>query len=296
MTTAPGYATTHPGRRGAAEVRGAAAGIERQPWWPTAVRAGIGARAVAFLVLAYLIARIAGGALGDASGDQPASQQGVAQAVAQQGGGHVLVFLLGLGVLLYAAFSAVDALLHHDEPKPRKRWAKRLNSAWAAGLYLFFGVYCLRAAFSDAPKRTSGQQHQQQAQWTAKVLGWPGGQFWLFLVAVAVLGGAVFVLVRAVQQKFRKYLDEQRMSPRVRGAALGLGTAGHIGRAALYGLAGSFVLSAAIEDDPKNGKGFDGAARAVANNTAGAALLWVIAVLILAFALYLCCEARFRRV
>ena len=215
--------------------------------------------------------------------------------MARQTGGHVLVFLLGLGVLLYAAFCAVDALLHHDEPKKGKRWAKRLASVWAAGLYLFFGVYCLRTAFADAGTKTSGQQHRQQTQWTARVLDWPGGQLWLFLLAVGVLVAAGWVLVRAVKQKFRKYLQEEQMGPRVHTVALVLGTAGYVGRAALYALVGSFILSAAVEDDPKNGKGFDGAARAVADNTAGATLLWLIAVLTVAFTGYLLCEARYRK-
>src|SRR4051794_17777175 len=99
MAVAPeGTARSGDGPPGSAEVRGAAARIERQPWWRNAVRVGVGARAFAFLVLGYLLVRIATGGLGPgdgSTGSQPASQKGVAQAVAAQSGGHVVVFLLG---------------------------------------------------------------------------------------------------------------------------------------------------------------------------------------------------------
>lgn len=283
------------GGRAQAEMRGAAARIEQQPWWRTAVRVGVGARAFAFLILAYIVVRIAMGGLGQgASTKQPASQKGVAQSVAAQSGGHVVVFILGLGVALYALFCAVDAVLHHDETKPRKRWTKRINSAWTAVLYAAFAVYCLRTAFADTSQQSSGEQKQQQTQWTARVLGWPGGQVWLFALGIAVVAAAGVQVFRAVKRKFRKYLQEERMSHPVHTAAVTLGVVGILGRAALYALVGWFVLAAAVEDDPKNGKGFDGAARELADTAAGATLLWVIALMLFAFGAYLLFEARYR--
>jgi len=236
------------------------------------------------------------GALGEQSTSNPASGQGVAKAVAQQSGGHVAVFLLGVGLLLYAAFCVVDALLHHDEKKQAKKWWKRALSAYTAVLYGAFGVYCILTAFSDTSRKTSGEQGRKQTQWTARVLDWPAGQVWLFIAGVALFVAAAVLVVRAAKRKFRKYLEEGRMSPRVHQVAMTVGVIGMLGRAAFYSVIGWFIVKAALEDDPKNGKGFDGSARALAGNDGGATFLWLMAAALACFGVYLVFEAIYRKV
>src|SRR4051794_4697819 len=96
-------------------VRRASRELADTPWVDRAARVGLAVRGVVFLVGAYLVARIASGALGGSSTDKAASGSGVAQAVADQSGGTVLVFLLGVGLALYAMFCLLDAVLHHEQ-------------------------------------------------------------------------------------------------------------------------------------------------------------------------------------
>jgi hypothetical protein len=269
-----------------------------EPLVERAARVGVAVRGIVFLILAYLVARIATGALGGNSTGKPASGPGVAQSVAEQSGGHIALFLLAIGLLCYALFSLLDAILHHRTADSTvKRWLARGQALWGFALYGAFSIFCFVTATSgDSTGSSSRKEDAQQAQWSARVLRWPGGWLLLGLLALVLFGIACFLLAQAVRQDFREPLDESSMSPAVRTAMIVLGTVGFLGRAGLFALVGWFVARAAIEDDPSNGQGVDGSARALANNAGGAALLWVLAVALVAFALYQLIESKYRRV
>lgn len=269
-----------------------------ETWVDRAARSGLAVRGIVFLILAYLVARIASGALGGSSTQKPASGTGVAQAVAAQTGGRVVLAVLGVGLAGYALFSLIDAILHHNaESSDVKRWGERVAAGWGAVVYAAFGAYCLYVAASGTKHGSSSQQEDaRQSQWSARVLRWPAGWLLLGIVGFAVLAIAVGVAVQGVRRSFRDNLDERAMSPTVHRTVLGLGTVGCLGRAALFAIVGWFVAGAAIEDDPSHGQGFDGSARRLADDPAGSVLLWAVVVGLVAFGVYLMFEARYRRV
>jgi hypothetical protein len=260
-------------------------------------RIGVVARGVVFLVLAILIARIASGALGGDSTGKAASGAGVARTIAAQTGGRVMLFALAIGALCYALFSLFDAVMRHDFESDAKKWGKRALSIWAFVTYGAFSIYSFATALSG--KNESGSSRKEgaeQSQWSARVLRWPAGQVLLFAVGVALAIAAVALAVRAIRRKFRDRLDEHRMSRPVLRTTLSLGTVGLLGRGALFAIVAWFVTDAAIDNDPSHSKGVDGSVRAFADNGGGAALLWVVALAVVAFGLYLLLEARYRRV
>jgi hypothetical protein len=261
-------------------------------------RVGLASRGAVFVILGYLVVRIAFGALGSASSKHSASGSGVAQAIAAQPGGQVVLVLLGAGLVLYAAFSAVDAILHHDdEDDTAKRWFNWFVAAAGVVIYAAFAVYCIYAAVSGSTGGGSAQKSDsQQSQWSAKVLNWPGGTIWLGLLGLVLFGIAVFHVVEAIRRTFLDRLERARMSVRMWKFATAVGSIGYLGRAALFGIVGWFVTSAAIEDDPQHGQGFDGAARLLADNGAGGVFLVVIAAALGCFGLYLFVESRYRKV
>ncbi|MGN6605880.1 MAG: DUF1206 domain-containing protein [Jatrophihabitans sp.] len=277
-------------------VRAAFAAVARSTAGEQGARVGLAARCLVYVVLGYLVARIAGGALGPAKNDQPASGPGVAQAVAQQTGGHIVVFVLGVGLVLFGLFSVLDAVLHHDhEDTALSRWTNRVVSLWTAVLYAALGAYCVVTAFAGGTQSAS-KENRTQTQWSAHVLRWPGGQVWLFLAGATPIVIAGFLVSRAVRQQFREQLDEHRMSPRAKRITFVLGTIGYLGRAGLFALVGGVVVAAAIEDDPQHGKGVDGGARLLAGNPWGSAGLWLLALTLACYGVYLGLESRYRRI
>jgi hypothetical protein len=272
-------------------------GLERHDWLRRALRVGLASRGVVYLALGYLVARIALGALDGAGTQHQASGPGVAQAIAQQNGGQAVLVVLAVGLLLYALFSLVDALLHHDAESPAaKRWGDRALSGWGFVVYGLFSGYCFVTAASPPKGPTAPKSHQQDTQWSARVLGWPGGQFWLALLGFVLLGIAAFLLSRTARRSFRDRLPREDMGPWTWRLAIVLGTSGYFGRALLFGVVGWYVVGAAIEDDPHHGQGVDGSVRLLARSTAGPPLLWVVAIALMLYGLYMFVEARYRRV
>jgi hypothetical protein len=267
-------------------------------WGERLARTGLAARGAVFVILGYLVVRIAFGALGSSSTSHSASGPGVAQAIAAQPGGRLMLVLLGTGLLLFALFSSTDALLHHDDERSDvKRWAARLVAAAGAVIYAGFAVYCFVTAVSSAASGQNAQQSDaQQAQWSAKVLNWPAGEFWLGLLGLVLMVIAVVMAVLAVQSQFAQRLERGRMSRRMWRFAIVTGSIGYVGRAALFGTVGWFVTSAAIENDPQHGQGVDGAARLLADNGAGGFFLVIVAAALVCFGLYMFVEARYRKV
>jgi hypothetical protein len=267
-------------------------------WGNRGARIGLGARGVVYLIFAYLVVRVALGALGHAPTSKPASGPGVAQAIAAEPGGRVALLLLGVAVLLYGVFGAIDTVLHHDTERPAaRRWGDRLLSAWGIVVYGAFGVYCfVTAASSRAGKQNARQGDRRQSQWSAEVLRWPVGWLYLGVLGAALIVIAVFLLSRCVRGSFRSWLEREEMGTRTWRFAVTLGTIGYLGRAGVFAIVGWFVLSAAIENDPDKGQGVDGSVRRFADSAAGPYLLWVLAAALAAYGIYTFLEARYREV
>lgn len=277
-------------------VQDAAGRVAGSRWGERALRVGLAARGLVFLILAYLVARVAAGALGAPSNAAPASLPGVPEALAAQVGRPVIL-VLAVGLALYAVFSAVDSILHHDDESPAaKRWGDRALSAWGFVMYAAFSVYTFHVALSSSRETSSAQDQRQKAQWSAKVLQWPAGWLWLGLLATLLIAMALFLVSRAWRRSFRPRLDRDRMGRRTWRAAMVLGAVGYLGRAGLFAIVGGCVLSAAVENDPRHGQGVDGSLRILADSTWGTAVLWLLTATLIAYGLYMFIETRYRYV
>lgn len=75
-----------------------------------------------------------------------------------------------------------------------------------------------------------------------------------------------------------------------------LGRIGGIARGVVFITAGVFLVIAAVEAQPGQAKGIDSSLRALAATPGGPWLLVLVAVGLVMFGLFSCCEARWRRV
>jgi phosphate/sulfate permease len=74
------------------------------------------------------------------------------------------------------------------------------------------------------------------------------------------------------------------------------GVAGHVARGAVFGLVGVFLAKAAIEYDPNEAVGIDGALAKLVQQPYGPWLLGLVAAGLIAYAVYCLVEARYRRI
>lgn len=258
-------------------------------WLERLARGGLAARGLLYLVVAVLALQVAAGH------DQTrADKQGALHTVVRQPLGKVLVLLLAVGFAGYAVWRFVEAAVGPpDEDDARKAALKRVGYAARGALYGFFFLSAAKLLIWSSGKAGSDNA---EADWTRRVLNWPGGILLVEAVGVVVVGAGLYVGWRGLARKFRKRLKAAEMSRAERRWILGVGTVGMVARMVVTVLIGVFLIVAAAEHDPNQAVGIDGALKRLADRSFGPALLAVVAFGFAAYGVYSLAEARFRRV
>jgi hypothetical protein len=258
-------------------------------WLQRLARAGLAARGLLYVVVAVLALQVARG-----HHETRADKQGALQTVVHQPFGRLLVLLLAVGFGGYAIWRFVEAAVGpHDEHDARKAAVKRVGYALRGALYAFFSASAVKL-FIWANKTGSGQQ--AQADWTARVLNWPGGTWLVQAAGLVAIGAGLYVGWRGLSGKFRKRLKSGEMGRTERLWIRGVGTVGMVARMLVTVLIGVFLIDAARQHDPNQAVGLDGALKRLADRSDGPFLLALVAFGLAAYGLYSFAEARYRRV
>jgi hypothetical protein len=276
---------THPAREARSEAELGSG------WYAVLARTGLVAKGVSFGIVGVLAFKLA---LGD--GGKATSRQGAMQTLAQNTFGKIMLVALGLGFAAYAIWRFVQAFAERDEEGDEKgeakKWGKRAG-------YIGRGLIYASLTFSTIKILAgSGQQSQsQKAHHTAgTVLSWPGGRWIVGLVGLAIIGAALWNLYRGVARTFEDKWRIGTMSETERKWGSRAGVAGHIARFVVFGLIGVFVTKAAVDYNPNDAIGFDGALQKLAHGSYGPYLLGLTAAGLLCYGLFCLVDARFRDV
>ncbi len=262
--------------------------VAENDWFERLARWGLAVRGLMYLLIALLAVKVASGEL-----DERADKQGALQAVVRQPLGKLLVAALAVGFAGYAAWRLVAAVRGPTgEEDGKKAIFKRIGYAARSLFYLLLFGTAVRLIVAN-----SGDSASEQApDWTARVMGWPGGRLLVAATGVAILAGGLYVGWRGVSRKFRKHLKGYEMTPTQQRVILWLGTVGNIARSIVFVLVGVLLVVASLQHDPTEAVGIDGALRRLAGNSYGPLLLAGVAVGLATYGLFSLAEARFRRV
>ncbi|HVE45289.1 MAG TPA: DUF1206 domain-containing protein [Acidimicrobiales bacterium] len=263
--------------------------VADSPWLEGLTRWGLAVRGGMYLLVALLALRVATG-----DGNERADKHGALQAVSHQPLGRVLLALAAIGFAGYALWRFTEAVVgERHEKNRRKAVLRRVGCAARGVLYCVLFAATLRYVVSADEKPGSGNA---EADWTARVLEWPGGTWLVALVGIGVIGGGLYVGWRGLSEKFRKRLDESEMSRAERRWISRFGVVGMIARMAVFTLIGVFLTGAALRHDPREAVGIDGALKRLASGSYGPLLLGCLAAGLAAYGLYCLAEARYRDV
>lgn len=247
-------------------------------------RLGLVSRGLIWFVIGALAASVAFGA------NDRVDKNGALHAIAAKPLGELLLVVLAIGFLGYAAWRLLEgAVGHRDQEAGPKRWTKRGSSLFRGGIYLFL-------AGSTAKFVVTGGGDDKTQPLTARVMGHTGGRPLVFLVGAGIVLGGLAMVVRAFRQKFEDNLNMGAMPGRLRSATSVVGTGGLASRGLVFVLIGAFLVKAAVEFDPSNAKGLDASLKTLASQPFGRLVLFAGAVGLLAFALWSWIEARYRTI
>jgi uncharacterized membrane protein len=246
------------------------------PWFDRLARFGYASKGAVFgIVGALAIARgLGASALAE---DTP----GALEAVRELPFHEVLLGLLALGLAGYALWRMVQGLLDsEDEGTGWLGLSKRAVYLGIGGFYGYLAVWAV-AVILGARNDDNGIQ-----DFTATVLGWPGGQILVGIAGVGVIVGGLNEILFAIRGAYRAEFEKRAMAAWERVAMKAVGWWGHVGRGAVYGLIGYLVIKSAVTFDPDEAAGLAEAFQALEEQPYGWALLLLAGAAFLAFGLY----------
>jgi hypothetical protein len=202
----------------------------------------------------------------------------------------MLVAILAVGLAGYAVWKLAHAVLGHG-PEKEDSGFERLAALGSALVYAALCAFAVELLVHGPHKSSSSPEEA-----TGGVLGWPGGTWLVALAGLAVIGIAAGQAYIGLKQKFLEDAKLEQMDPAVRRWYGRAGTCGYCARGVVFGLAGAFLVKAALEYDPDEAVGLDGALAKLASSPQGPVLLGIVAAGLLAFAVFSFAEARYRKI
>jgi len=247
-------------------------------------RAGLVARGLVYLIIGVLAVKLALGV-----GGQAANQQDALKTIAAQSFGRILLILVAIGLAGYALWRLTRAAVGHGAEQ-RDSGVDRV-AAFGSGIA--YGILCVTAVEIIAGSSTGSGTPKET---TGGVLGWSGGTVVVAIAGAVLIGVAGFQAYKGLKKKFLEDAKTGEMSPSVRKGYTALAVFGHVARAVIFALIGYGLIKAAIDYNPQEAIGLDGALRKLADSAYGPALLAVVAVGLAGFAVYSMADARYRKV
>src|ERR671938_1335297 len=250
-------------------------------WYAVLARTGLVAKGVSYGLVGVLAVALAVGA-----GGQATSRQGALQKLASHGFGKVVLALLALGFAAYAIWRFVQALADEE-------WAKRAGYVGRGVIYAGLTASAVKILLgSGGGQSQTGKAHKT----TAMVLSWPGGTSLVGIAGAVIVGVGLWNLYRGLSRKFEDRWRTGEMGEQARKWGGRAGLVGHVARAVVFSLIGIFLVKAAIDYNPKDAIGLDGALRKLADASYGPYLLGLTAAGLIAYALYCFVDACYRDV
>jgi hypothetical protein len=263
-------------------------------WYSWLARIGLVAKGVSYGIVGVLALMLAIG-----EGGKATSRSGALATIADQPFGEVLLILLAFGFAAYAIWRFVQAFAEReeddDEAKGKaKKWGKRAGYVGRGLIYAALTFTTIKLLTSSSGGGES--QSQQAKQSTSTAFDVPGGRWLVGLVGLAIVAAGLWNAYRAFTTKFEDKWRTGQMSEAERTWGSRVGVAGHLARGVVLGLIGVFIVKAAVEYDPDEAIGLDGALQKLANTTYGPYLLGLTAIGLICYGLYCLVDARYRDV
>lgn len=255
-------------------------------WEEVLARVGLVAKGVSYGLVGVLAIGVAAGVGGEAT-----SRQGALHQLAGSGFGKIVLVLLTAGFVAYALWRLVQAVRVHED-SATKEWGKRAGYFGRAAIYVSLAYTAAKiVAGAGSGGSSNGKAHHA----TAVVLAWPGGTLLVGAAGLVVIAVGVWNLYRGVTRKFEdKWVGGRSDIAKRWGGYAGI--AGHVARFVVFTLIGVFAVKAAVDYNPKDAVGLDGALQRLAQQSYGPALLAITAAGLVAYGVFCFVDARYRDV
>ncbi|CAN5761434.1 DUF1206 domain-containing protein [soil metagenome] len=259
-------------------------------------RFGLVAKGVLYVFLGVLAIQFAGG---DVSSKE-VSETGAINLVAEQPMGKFLLVVLAAGLVALTVWHVIMALTGDpvlgSETKDRVKYAVK---AFTYGGLAIVAISVTAANWSKSKQDDGaaggggGGGGEEQAADT--LMGAPAGRWLVIIVGVVIIGIAIYEIYKhVVEVEFMERFDSSLPANTERVVRFS-GRLGYFARSFVGGIVGVFFVVAGVQSNSDKTRGLSGSLKALAEQSWGPPLLWLVAIGFLVYGIYCFFEARYRR-
>jgi Domain of Unknown Function (DUF1206) len=249
-------------------------------------RIGLIAQGVSYVLVAGLALLVAFG-----EKNKPEDRGGALEQIAGESFGKPLLIALAFGFAAYAIWRLAEAFFDRGgEGDDARGLGKRAAAFGKALIYVGLCFVTVKLLLGSSSSGTSEKKA------TSTVLDWPVGRWLVAAAGGAIIGAGLYNGYRTVTADFTDDLEHAQLSAAEERWYRRIGRLGCAARAVVFTLIGVFLIKAAVDYDPNEAIGLDGALAKLVAQPYGPFLLGVIAVGLLCFGLFSFVQARYARV
>ncbi|HEX8429271.1 DUF1206 domain-containing protein [Hymenobacter sp.] len=247
-------------------------------------RFGFAAKGLVYLLMGILALLAATGQ----RGGQTADKKQAVQTLQDLPGGPVLLGFIAFGLLGYIIWRFVQAVRDtENKGSGAKGIGRRLGYAGSGLLYASLAWFAAQLAWSGS---ASGGSNSQQTL-IAKVLSWPGGNWIIMAVGLAIIGAGIYQIINAYSGKFHKHVNASDLPANQQNIVYRTGQVGYTARGVVMAIIGYFFVQAGRQSSASAAGTTDEAFDLLA--TMGPAVLGIVALGLMAYGLYMLVQARY---
>lgn len=259
--------------------------VRRHPL-ETLGRTGYAVKGIVYALLGVLAFNAARG------GGDPEGQEGAFATIAATTFGSLLLWVVVVGLAAYAVWRLVLAVADPEgEGDDIEGAAKRAFYVVSAFSYAALAYTAYRAVTGGAASGSAGGTEEQ----TQTLLSLPGGRWIVGAIALGILGYGVHQFQRAYKASFMSKFDLEGVAARHRDLVRRAGQWGLAARGVVYLIVGGFLGRAALQYDPDEAVGLDGALGILQSQPAGPWLLGAVGLGLIMYGVYCWTNAIYRR-
>lgn len=259
-------------------------------WIERFARFGYGAKGIVYAIVGILAVQAA-----FTGGGRTTDTKGALYEIVSQPFGQVLLSLVGVGLIGYAMWRLIQALMDpENKGDDAKGIVTRIGYAVSGIIYAGLAFTALGIVFGSTGSSSSGGDSTQH--WTARLMAQPFGRWLVGLVGAIVLGLAFYYFYKAFTAKFRRHLKVREMSYEEEKWAVRIGRVGLTARGVVFLIIGWFLMRAAYQSDASEARGLAGALETLLRQPYGPWLMGLVALGLVAYGIHLGVQARYRRI
>ncbi|EAZ88973.1 DUF1206 domain-containing protein [Crocosphaera chwakensis] len=259
-------------------------------WVEKLARAGYAAKGVVYGTIGILAIQVA-----ISSGGKTTDSSGALRTIVTQPFGQFLLILVAIGLFGYSLWRLIEAIFDPESRKTdSKNIVKRIGYLFSGLIYGALGVQAVLLVTNSSS--SSQGNSNSTSDWTARLMAQPFGRWLVALVGVITIGVGLYRLYSAYKVKFRRKLNLIDLDANQQKWIIRISRFGIAARGVIFLIIGGFFLQASRQYDPSEAKGLDGVLQTLARQPYGKVLLGIVALGLIAYAIYLFVQARYRQI